>query len=53
MLSASNVVPEEAVLVLVFLTREIIWFLVGSELTREVSESSVCLDDSVDGCALV
>ncbi len=53
MLSASNVVPEEAVLVPVFLTGEIIWFLVGGEMMREVSESCVCVDDSVDGCALV
>ena len=52
-MSASNVVPEEAVLVPVFLTGEIIWFLVGSEMMREVGESCVCVDDSVDGCALV
>ena len=53
MLSASNVVPEEAVLVPVFLTGEIIWFLVGGEMMREVGESCVCVDDSVDGCAFV
>ena len=53
MLSASNVVPEEAVLVPVFLTGEIIWLFVGGEMMREVGESCVCVDDSVDGCALV
>ena len=52
-MSAPNVVPEEAVLIPMFLTGEIIWFLVGGEMMREVGESCVCVDDSVDGCALV
>jgi len=52
-LSASNVVPEEAVLIPVFLTGEIIWFLVGGEMMREMGESCVCVDDSVGGRALV
>ena len=52
-MSASNVVTEEAVLVPVFLTGEIIWLFVGGEMMREVGESCVCVDDSVDGRALV